>query len=58
MQTKPITRYTRAGRNGKEIECPSCGHIKRVYHFSWYAVTCQGCKQMINKYDYKEVVIG
>ena len=55
MHTKPITRYTRAGRNGKDIVC-TCGHVSHVYHFCWSASTCSGCKQMINKYDYKEVV--
>lgn len=55
MNTKPITRYTRAGRNGKDIVCP-CGHVSHVYHFCWVASTCSGCNQMIDKYDYKEVI--
>ena len=34
------------------IKCPHCGHENRVYHFSWCAVTCQGCKRMVDKYDF------
>jgi len=55
MTTKPITRYTRAGRDGKFIMC-TCKHVTRVYHFSWSALGCQKCEQMVNKYDYKEVL--
>jgi hypothetical protein len=54
-ETKPITRYTRAGRDGKLIMC-TCGAIHRVYHFSWCASQCQSCEKMIDKYDYKEVI--
>ena len=54
-ETKPITRYTRAGRGGKLIMC-TCGAVHRVYHFSWCASQCQECGNMIDKYDYKEVI--
>lgn len=49
---QPVTRFTRAGSNGKLIQCPHCGHEKRVYHFSWFAVTCQNCKRMVDKTDW------
>ena len=49
---QPVTRFTRAGSNGKLIKCPHCGHEKRVYHFSWFAVTCQNCKAMGDKTDW------
>jgi|TARA_R100000458_G_C8013901_1_gene76674 hypothetical protein len=55
MQTKAITRYTKAGADGKEIVC-TCGAVKRVYHFSWSALSCQTCGNMIDKYDYKVVI--
>lgn len=46
---KKVNRYTRAGNNGKVIVCPECNHHTRVYHFSWSAVGCLGCKEMIEK---------
>jgi hypothetical protein len=49
---KPVTRYTRASASGRPIKCPHCGHEKRVYHFSWCAVTCQGCDRMVDKYNF------
>tara|TARA_Y100000361_G_scaffold152220_1_gene171197 strand:- start:849 stop:1082 length:234 start_codon:yes stop_codon:yes gene_type:complete len=49
---QPVTRFTRAGSTGKLIKCPHCGHEKRVYHFSWFAVTCQRCKRMVDKTDW------
>ena len=55
INTKPITRYTRAGQDGKEIMCP-CGAIHRVYHFSWCALQCQSCGNMVEKYDFQEVI--
>ena len=55
IQTKPITRYTRASQNGKNIMCP-CGAIHRVYHFAWSALQCQSCNQCIQKTDYREVI--
>ena len=47
-----VTKYTRAGNNGKNIMCPVCNHVERVYHFSWVAGQCSNCKTMVNKYDY------
>ena len=49
MTPRNVDRYTRAPRLGRQIICPSCGTIARVYHFSWCAITCQGCDQMIDK---------
>ena len=49
---KPVDRWTRAGSYGRLIKCPHCGHENRVYHFSWSAVTCQGCKRMVDKHDF------
>jgi ribosomal protein S27E len=47
-----VTRYTRAGQNGKFIVCPKCKHEARVYHFSWSAIGCQKCKKMIDKKEW------
>ena len=51
---KPIkvNRYTRAVRLGKVVECPECNHHQIIYHFSWSALGCLGCKQMIEKQDW------
>ena len=47
-----VNRYTRAGNNGKAIVCPNCTAPATVFHFSWSALTCNNCKQSINKSDY------
>ena len=44
-----VDRYTRAGNNGKVIICPECNNEARVFHFSWSALGCLGCKEMIYK---------
>jgi len=51
---EPVTRWTRASSFGRVIRCPHCGTEKRVYHFSWSAVTCQGCDRMVGKYDWSQ----
>ena len=48
-----VTRYTRAGKNGKQIVCPECGSIRRIYHFNFSGLTCPQCKQSVAKYDWK-----
>ena len=49
---KKVNRFTRAGKYGREVFCPKCGTSARVYHFSWVACQCDGCKKMIEKDDY------
>ena len=51
-KVKRVNRYTRAGRNGKEITCPKCNHTEKVYHFAWSAAGCLGCREYINKEDF------
>ena len=51
--TQTVNRYTRAGKNGKEIICPHCNKTSRVYHFSWSAVGCLNCKKMVNKNEWR-----
>ena len=49
----PITRFSRCKRYaGAKIQCPKCQGIGRVYHLSWSAITCQNCREMIDKYDW------
>ena len=48
-----VNRYTRANKyNGKEIYCPKCNTSNKVYHFCWSAITCGGCKEMIDKTEW------
>ena len=48
-----VTRYTRRGKYGKQIVCPECDNIIRVYHFSFSGLTCPKCKQSVDKYRWK-----
>ena len=48
-----VTRYTRGGKNGKQLVCPECDNIIRVYHFSFSGLTCPKCKQSVDKYSWK-----
>ena len=48
-----VTRYTRGGKNGKQIVCPECSNIIRIYHFNFSGLTCPKCKQSVAKYDWK-----
>ena len=48
-----VTKYTRGGKNGKQLVCPECDNIIRVYHFSFSGLTCPKCKQSVDKYDWK-----
>lgn len=47
-----VNKNTRANGDGKSIKCPHCGYTTKVYHFNWSAITCGGCKQLIDKYDW------
>ena len=44
-----VNRYTRAGQDGKWITCPHCSQTSKVYHFSSSALTCQCCRESVNK---------
>ena len=48
-----VTKYTRAGKDGKFIVCPYCDQGNFVFHFSWSTLSCQHCDTMIDKYDWK-----
>ena len=47
-----VNRYTRAGKNGKDILCPECRTWGTVYHFGWSALGCTNCHEMIDKEDW------
>ena len=49
---KPVTRYTRAGYNGKWIKCPKCSQTSKVYHFSWSSLVCMCCRESVEKLDW------
>ena len=48
-----VTRYTRGGKYGKQLVCPECDNIIRVYHFNFSGLTCPKCKQSVDKYSWK-----
>ena len=48
-----VTKYTRAGKNGKQLVCPDCDNIIRIYHFNFSGLTCPKCKQSVDKYRWK-----
>ena len=48
-----VTRYTRGGKNGKQLVCPDCGNIIRIYHFNFSGLVCPQCKQSVDKYRWK-----
>ena len=48
-----VTRYTRGGKYGKQLVCPDCDNIIRIYHFSFTGLTCPKCKQSVDKYRWK-----
>ena len=50
---RKVTRYTRGGKYGKQLVCPECDNIIRIYHFSFSGLTCPKCKQSVDKYDWK-----
>jgi hypothetical protein len=55
-----VNGNTRAGKHGKCIQCPYCGHKVIVYHFSWSASMCGimagGCDTAVEKNDW--LVVG
>ena len=53
MSKSNVTRYTRAGKDGKEIVCPKCQQCNKVYHFSWSALTCLCCRESVSKYSWE-----
>ena len=50
---KTVDRYTRAGKNGKQIMCPKCQSVRTIYHFNWSGLTCPDCKESIDKYEWR-----
>ena len=51
--SKPVTKHTRAKRDGSLLLCPECKKTNRIYHFSWAAIVCLNCKAEVNKYDWR-----
>ena len=52
MDEVKVNKNTRAGSEGKDIFCPHCHTLSRVYHFSWSAFTCNHCSTDVNKEDW------
>lgn len=51
IKTKPVGKYTRAGKNGRIVICPKCNGILKLYHFAFSAIVCLHCHKEIEKYD-------
>ena len=47
-----VTKTTRASKDGKFIYCPKCDAVTRVFHFSWSALVCSSCEEVVNKCDW------
>lgn len=47
-----ILKHKRECKDGKNIYCPNCKFEIKVYHFSWSAICCPGCKTDVNKLDF------
>lgn len=52
MDEVRVNKNTRAGSEGKDIFCPHCRTLSRVYHFSWSALTCNHCSTDVDKEDW------
>ena len=53
INNRKVTKYTRAGKNGKAILCPVCKSMRTVYHFNFSGLTCPECKQSSDKYEWE-----
>ena len=53
INNRKVTKYTRAGKNGKAILCPVCKSVRTVYHFNFSGLTCPECKESVGKYDWE-----
>jgi len=52
---KHLSKHSRCGDHGTEIQCPKCKQINTIYHMAWSAITCQNCTAMIDKYEWRFV---
>ena len=52
---KKVNGYSRAKQNGTVLRCPKCSSTEgnRVYHFAWSAITCQNCREMVEKNEWE-----
>ena len=57
INNRKVTKYTRAGKNGKAILCPVCKSVRTVYHFNFSGLTCPECKQSVDKYSWKVLTV-
>ena len=48
-----VTKYTRAGKNGRAIVCPECKSVRTVYHFNFSGLVCPECKESVDKYEWE-----
>ncbi len=47
-----IKKKDRAGSDGKNIKCPWCESIQRIYNLRWKNKQCNSCKTEVEKYEW------
>lgn len=53
LKKNNVNKHTRAGSQGKLIQCPFCAEETRVFHFSWVAIVCESCDETVRKFDWR-----
>ena len=48
-----VTKHTRAGSQGKRIQCPICGTDHKVFDFNWDFMRCRRCGEPTQKKMWK-----
>tara|TARA_Y100001973_G_C5200930_1_gene337581 strand:+ start:209 stop:463 length:255 start_codon:yes stop_codon:yes gene_type:complete len=47
-----IEKKDRAGSDGKNIKCPNCQHITRIFNLAWKTRECPSCHIRTSKYEW------
>ena len=47
-----IEKKDRAGSDGKNIKCPHCEKVERIYNLRWQIKTCKFCLVESTKYEW------
>ena len=47
-----IQNKDRTGSNGKNIKCPHCEKVERIYNLRWQIKTCKFCLVESTKYEW------
>tara|TARA_Y100001972_G_C7378568_1_gene198592 strand:+ start:168 stop:416 length:249 start_codon:yes stop_codon:yes gene_type:complete len=47
-----IQNKDRTGSNGKNIKCPHCEKVERIYNLKWKTKTCKFCLVKVTKKEW------